>query len=273
MNPSHIYAVKRAISTYAPPLFSAIRYSRQMLHRRRNVRLQSGLTPWKQRFVEKFGFVVQGGPFAGMKFHESSVADAYLPLLTGSYEAETHGFIETALKRVPERIVDVGCDAGYVAVGLALRAPAATVYAFDIRAEARDNCRSLAAANQVAPRVVIGSECTPASLDEICGARSLVFCDCEGYELELLDPVKVPHLKDADIIVELHDFMRTDVAITPTILARFEATHEITVTGITRRSAEEFPSLSVLPQEVRARALHEDRVEYQQWAYLKAKSW
>ena len=183
MNPSHIYAVKRAISTYAPPLFSAIRYSRQVLHRRRNVRLQSGLTPWKQRFVEKFGFVVQGGPFAGMKFHESSVADAYLPLLTGSYEAETHGFIETALKRVPERIVDVGCDAGYVAVGLALRAPAATVYAFDIRAEARDNCRSLAAANQVAPRVVIGSECTPASLDEICGARSLVFCDCEGYEL------------------------------------------------------------------------------------------
>ena len=107
MNPSHVYAVKRAISTYAPPLFSAIRYSRQMLHRR-NVRLQSGLTPWKQRFVEKFGFVVQGGPFAGMKFHESSVADAYLPLLTGSYEAETHGFIETVLKRVPERIVDVG---------------------------------------------------------------------------------------------------------------------------------------------------------------------
>jgi len=89
----------------------------------------------------------------------------------------------------------------------------------------------------------------------------------------LLDPAKVPHLKDADIIVELHDFMRTDVAITPTILARFADTHEITVTGIKRRSAEDFPSLSILPQEVRGRAMHEDRVEYQQWAYLKAKSW
>jgi ribosomal protein L11 methylase PrmA len=217
--------------------------------------------------------VVQGGPFAGMKFHRSSAADAYLPLLTGSYEAETHGFIETALKRAPETIVDVGCDAGYVAVGLALRTAAATVYAFDIRAEARDNCRSLAVDNQVESRIVIGSECTPAKLDTICGTRSLVFCDCEGYELDLLDPAKVPHLKDADIIVELHDFMRTDVAITPTILARFADTHDISLTGITRRSAEEFPSLSVLPQEVRARALHEDRVEYQQWAYLKAKSW
>ncbi len=273
MNPSHVYAVKRAISTYAPPLFSAIRYSRQVLHRRRNGRLQSELMPWKERFIRKFGFVVRGGPFAGLKFHESSVEDAYLPLLTGSYEAETHGFIETALKRAPEKIVDVGCDAGYVAVGLALRAPSATVYAFDIRTEARDNCRSLAVVNDVERRVVIGSECTPAKLDTISGPRSLVFCDCEGYELELLDPAKVPHLKDADIIVELHDFMRTDVAITPTILARFADTHEITVTGIKRRSAEDFPSLSILPQEVRGRAMHEDRVEYQQWAYLKAKSW
>lgn len=58
-----------------------------------------GLTPWKLRFVEKFGFVVQGSPFADVKFHQNSVADAYLPLLTGGYEAETHGFIETALKR------------------------------------------------------------------------------------------------------------------------------------------------------------------------------
>ena len=28
MNPAHVYAVKRAISTYAPALFSAIRYGR-----------------------------------------------------------------------------------------------------------------------------------------------------------------------------------------------------------------------------------------------------
>lgn len=273
MNPSHVFAVKRAISTYAPSLFSAIRYSRRVLHERRNTRLQSELTPAKQRFVEKFDFVVQGGPFAGMKFHRSSAEDAYLPLLSGSYEAEIHGFIETALKRGPVRIADVGCDAGYIAVGLAMRDIAATVFAFDIRAEARDNCRKLAAANQVDARVFVGEECTPEKLDTICGRRALVFCDCEGYELELLDPARAPNLKDSDIIIELHDFMRTDVAITPTILARFEETHEIEVTGIKPRSAEDFPSVKVLPANVRARALHEDRVEYQQWAYLKAKSW
>jgi hypothetical protein len=272
MNPSQIHAVKRAVSAYAPALFSAIRYSRLALHRRRNVRLQTALTPWKESFIRKFNFVVQSGPFAGMKFHRSDAASAYLPLLIGSYEAETHAFIETALARAPKTIVDVGCDAGYVAVGLALRAPAADVLAFDTRAKARSECRSLASLNQVQDRIVIGGECTPERLNEACSDRALVFCDCEGYELELLDPGKAPHLKNSDIIVELHDFMRIDIAITPEILSRFADTHDIAVTGVKHRSVEDFPCLSVLPREVRARALHEDRVQYQQWAYLKAKN-
>lgn len=273
MNPSHVYAVKRAISTYAPALFSAIRYGRSVAHRRRNVRLQSRLTPWKEAFVRKFGSVIQGGPFAGMIFHRRELANVYLPLLTGSYEAEIHGFIETALQRGPKVIADVGCEDGFVAVGLALRAPAAKVFAFDILGIARDQCRELARLNNVEDRVIVGGECTPETLSAICNERSLVFSDCESYELELLDPGKVPALKHSDIIVELHDFMRTDVAITPTVLARFEATHDITVTGLKRRSADDFPSLAMLPKEVRAQALHEDRVEYQQWAYLKAKNW
>ena len=273
MNPAHVYAVKRAISTYAPALFSAIRYGRSVAHRRRNVRLQSKLTPWKEAFVRKFGSVVQGGPFAGMTFHARDLSTVYLPLLTGSYEAEIHGFIETALARGPKVIADVGCEDGFVAVGLALRAPQAKVYAFDILSIARDQCSELAALNKVEDRVIVGGECTPETLSTICSGRSLVFSDCESYELELLDPDKVPALKNADIIVELHDFMRTDVAITPTVLARFEATHDITLTGLKRRSADDFPSLAMLPKEVRAQALHEDRVEYQQWAYLKAKNW
>ncbi len=272
MNSSRIYAVKRAVSTYAPALFSAIRDSRLALHRRRNVRLQTALTPWKESFIRKFNFVVQSGPFAGMKFHRSDAVNACLPLLIGSYEAETHAFIETALTRAPKVIVDVGCDAGYVAVGLALRAPAAAVLAFDIREKARRECRSLASLNQVQDRIVIDGECTPERLNEACSDRALVFCDCEGYELKLLDPGKAPHLKNSDIIVELYDFMRTDIAITPEILSRFAETHDITVTGVKRRSVEDFPCLSVLPRDVRARALHEDRVQHRQWAYLKAKN-
>ena len=121
MDPLRIQAIKRAVSSYAPPLFWAIRHSRRIIHRERNHRLQATLTPWKAKFIRDFGFVVQSGPFTGMTFHSSAVADVYLPLLIGSYEAETHGFIESALAREPTVIIDVGCEAGFVAVGLALR--------------------------------------------------------------------------------------------------------------------------------------------------------
>jgi len=264
--------IKRALSSYAPPVFRAIRQSRRILHARRNSRLQARLLPWKEKFIARHGFVVQGGPFAGMTFHKSSPEQAYLPLLTGSYEAETHPFIEAALKRDPSTIVDVGCEAGYVAVGLARRAPAAKVIGFDIDPAMRDKCRTLAAANGVGDRVMIENACTPARLDELCAGRTLVFCDCEGYEYELLDPAKAPNLKHADIIVELHDFMRIDVDITASITARFAATHDIELVGIAPRAAGQFPSVSALPDAVRAEALQENRVAYQQWAFLRAKT-
>jgi ribosomal protein L11 methylase PrmA len=234
--------------------------------------LQATLTPWKAKFIRDFGFVVQSGPFAGMTFHSSAAADAYLPLLTGGYEAETHGFIESALARQPTVIIDVGCEAGYVAVGLALRAPSATVFGFDIDASARAKSKALASLNHVADRVIVESECTPQRLNDLCVGRPLVFCDCEGYEVELLDPEKAPHLKTADIIVELHDFMRTDIDITPTILSRFAATHDIAIAGVTGRSPGDYACLAEFPEQARAQALHEDRISYQQWAFLRAKA-
>lgn len=272
MRTSHIQLIKRAVSSYAPPLFRAIRHSRRVLHEQRNSRLQARLLPWKAKFIERHGFVVQGGPFAGMAFHPCAPEQAYLPLLTGSYEAETHGFIEAALARHPATIVDVGCEAGYVAVGLARRAPWARVVGFDIDPAMRERCRALASANGVDDRLAVENDCTPARLDALCVGPALVFCDCEGYEYELLDPAKVPHLRHADIIVELHDFMRIDVDITAAIVARFEPTHDIEVVGISPRSIGEFPSLDALPSALRAEALQENRVPYQQWAFLRARA-
>jgi hypothetical protein len=234
--------------------------------------LQAALTPWKAKFIRDFGFVVQDGPFKGMTFHDSLVADTYLPLLIGSYEAEIHGFIETTLRRNPTVVINVGCEAGYVAVGLALRAPSSTVFGFDIDASARAKCRSLAILNHVEERVVVDGECTPQRLEALCVGRPLVFSDCEGYELDLPDPDKVPHLKEADIIVELHDFLRIDIDITPTILSRFAATHDITVARVAPRSAGDYPCLTAFPKRVRAQALHEDRISYQQWAFLRSKA-
>jgi SAM-dependent methyltransferase len=272
MRPSHIQSLKRTLSTYAPPVFRAVRESRRFIHRQRNKRIQDELTPWKSHFIQEFGFTVQGGPFKGMTFHSSAPYDAYLPLLVGCYEAETHAFIESALARKPSVIIDVGCEAGYVAVGLALRARSTPVYGFDIEPQARAKCRALAEINGVGNQVVVEDACTPDRLQSLCDARPLVFSDCEGYEFDLLDPQKVPGLKQADIIVELHDFLRIDVDITPSVLQRFSGTHDISLAGVMPRSPSDFPCLTGLPEHIRANAMHEDRIPYQQWAFLKSKA-
>jgi hypothetical protein len=176
MHHSRLHTTKRVLARYTPALFRLIRASRRRLHARRNARLQGALTGWKAQFIERFDFVIQAGPFGGMQFHRSATADADLPLLIGSDEAETHGFTEQALAREPR------------------------------------------------------------------------------------------------IIVELHEFMRTDVAITPTVLARFSDTHDIQIASVGGRSAADYRCLDIFPGHIRARALHEDRVQYQQWAYLKARS-
>lgn len=274
MTPTRVQNVKRALSRYAPGLFQIIRSSRRSLHARNALRLQASLTQWKARFIADHQFVVQSGPFAGLKWHPSRPEEAYLPLLVGSYEQEIHGFLETALSRAPALIVDVGCEAGFVAVGLALRALKAKVIGFDIDPQARDKCRALVERNQVGDRVVVEEACTPAALDQLCETpRVLVFCDCEGFEYELLDPSLAPRLKTADIIVELHDFMRLDVDITPTLVSRFSATHEIAIHGVSGRDPARYPCLDTMPEAVRRRAIREDRVSYQQWAYLKAKAY
>ncbi len=102
-------------------------------------------------------------------------------------------------------VVDIGCDEGYYAVGMAMRLPRARVYAFDINSQAQHDCAQMAVLNNVQDRVVIGGECTWEGLQQLLKPGDLVICDCEGCEAALMDPAKAPALARAFLIVELHD--------------------------------------------------------------------
>ena len=95
----------------------------------------------------------------------------------------------------------------------------------DVDSRARDLCITLAKVNNLAERVVIEGECTHDRLNTLIKGRTLIICDCEGCELQLLDPLLAPGLKNTDLLIELHDMI--DPAITPTIRCRFSETHEI----------------------------------------------
>jgi hypothetical protein len=165
-------------------------------------------------FAAWHGLTVSGGPFAGLAYPDAG-ATSLVPKLLGVYERELQPAIEAAIAAGPEAIVNVGAADGYYAVGLARRCPAATVIAYEADAGQRALLARVAAANGVELEIRGTAERLPPD-------AALVIMDCEGCEAALLVPEP---LRAATVIVELHDF------VTPgdPILARFAATHEVTV--------------------------------------------
>lgn len=229
-------------------------------------RLAQRLRPVEEAVVSANGLEVQSGPFRGMKYINRAMGSALLPKLLGSYEAELHGAIEKAILKQFARVVNIGCGEGYYAVGLARRVPHARVWAFDTDGAARAACRKLAELNGVADRVHIEGACGPEELRKLTAEPTLVVCDCEGYEMELLAAANFSQPHACEIIVELHDSM--DATISQTILGRFSATHEAKVFEQTARDLRAYPGLHNLTAEQQRLGVEEFRPAGIRWAYF-----
>jgi hypothetical protein len=142
--------------------------------------------------------------------------------------------------------------------------------AFDIDAEARSRCASLAALNGVSERVSVAGECDHATLRAFPSEGVALLSDCEGAEKALLDPVAVPALRGWRMLVELHDFI--DPSISDTILARFADTHEIEIIEGQDRSDERPPELEFMGTRQLAAVLGERRPGPMRWANLRPRS-
>ena len=222
------------------------------------------------RLIKKqHGLCVQQGPFAGMAYVDEATCSTLAPKLIGSYEAELQPALAEIVATDYTTIIDVGCAEGYYAVGLALKMPRAKVYAFDIDAPARALCKEMARLNFVADRVFVEEACTHSRLRELIDERTLVVCDCEGCEFELLRPEIVSELNKTDLLVELHDFI--DPRIKSTLVSRFEQTHDISIIATKERVAADYEALAGLSAQSQVFALAELRGADMEWAFMRSK--
>jgi hypothetical protein len=211
---------------------------------------------------------VAGGPFAGMRYRNTDPAHRPTTKLLGAYESELHPYLATAVAAQPRFVVNIGCAEGYYSVGLALALPAAEIRAYDLSNRARRECAATAEDNGVRSRVRLGAGCGFAELAP-ADERTLVLCDIEGGECELLDPEIAPGLRRATMIVELHDFLRPGT--TALLFERFQTTHRIVVIDAVRRDRACYPALDRWTREDAVLALDEARAidgkpVHQRWA-------
>lgn len=268
--------LRSVLARRAPRLLALIRAVRN--HRRFARQYRAFQRELAHRLWPDGDIRVLAGPFAGMRYIEATVHGCIAPHWIGSAECELHDDIETLIARRPMQVVNVGSAEGYYAVGLAKRLPHARVAAFDVDPFARAALRRLAALNRVRDRLEIGGWCLHAALEALCSrTKTLIVCDIEGGEYELLDPARVPSLRGADILVELHaatDARPMSVETGEMIMRdRFAATHDIVVRRTEPRRVETWRSAvdGRLDDVTLAAAIDERRGGPQAWLVMPTR--
>lgn len=268
--------IGRRLAKLAPGPFSRLlawRQRRQITRFERRI----GLPAIVKAYTDLYPLRVLHGPFREMRYVPRAAGSAFIPKLLGSYELELHGVLQGIIKIDYQIVVDVGCAEGYYAVGLARTLSEACVYAFDTDEKARELCAAMARENDVAGRVKVRGACQTATLNDLLDttAHTLIVCDCEGYEYDLLRPDIVPGLQTVDMLIELHELNSHDgyrFASSEEFLRCFEPTHDITVIRAQDRNHAAYKELEFLPVEQRQLALNEFRLSGQQWAFLKSRA-
>lgn len=228
------------------------------------------------RFVKRYGWKVQSGPFAGQLISAPGEARTYglFPTLIGSYEAELHSIVEHIIGSDYKQVVDIGAASGYYVIGFAQRMENTHVVGFEADPNTRPLCEENARLNGVAERVAIYGKCTIQELNEKLLEGAFILCDCDGCEADLLRPDLVCVLKTCDILLELHDHI--EPGTTEAILGRFSETHDIEPIPEEERNPTDYPILGFLSPKNQYIVLDERRNPGRNsemlWVFMTRKS-
>jgi hypothetical protein len=191
--------------------------------------------------VHHGGLKVRTGPFAGMVIPNRASEGCFVPKLLGCYEAELHPVIDHIRDRGYSSVVNIGCAEGYYAVGLARLLPNGRIWAYDTDEKARTVCALVAEENSVSDRITFAGTFGHRDFEGFPAGDTVVICDIEGAECDLLDPEKAPALAGFDIQVELHN--RFEAPFNQELLERFSSTHDIRKILPSTRNIEAYPEL------------------------------
>lgn len=219
---------------------------------------------------------VLSGPFNGLIYFDEIVWGPITPKWLGSYEMELAEIIGDIVAQNYETILDIGCAEGYYAVGLAWRLPNARVLAYDADFLSRRQTRRLARMNNVQDRIDVRGYCGNREIERRVTPSTLVVCDIEGCERDLLDPLLSPALLKVDLLVEVHER-----GLSPSTLEllreRFAQSHLVREVSVATHSARLDSIAKVISgididYGLLMQAVNECRNKGQKWLWFKRQT-
>ncbi len=221
-------------------------------------------------------YEILNGPFKGMRYPSLEITELTLaPKITGSYEMQLIPLIEKITKNNYDHIIDVGSAEGYYGVGFAKLLPQTTVHCYDINNDDLRFSQQMAELNKV-NNITFNNFCSPETLINFnYGKKSLIICDCEGYEMQLFTEHVIQALSSTDILVELHDVINPEIS--STLLKRFSNTHHLTLFNNSNVNFSFLNGLDKLSAAEKAFAVYEHRGGlyqniFMEWAFFSPKN-
>lgn len=229
------------------------------------------------RAISHLKGIVNQGPFKGMQYIDEAHVGFVCHKLTGTYEKEIQHIIEHELKISYDVIIDVGSAEGYYSVGMALFSKVKKVISFEGSKKGRRLQNELIILNNVSDKIVVKEFCDPHLLAEEMSKfdTTLLICDVDGYELELLNNRLNPKLNNTTMIIECHNHCYVNME--SDLVGRFSQTHVIESIAV-RKSADysDYPNPNliyrILPKKYKSFPIMEtERAQEDTWLYLKPK--
>lgn len=218
--------------------------------------------------------IVSDGPFKGMKIDTKvSWGDGGITAkLLGCYELEIADAMATIRGTPFDAVINIGSAEGYYTIGAAMILNTPKVVAVDIDPAALSATRRNAERNGVSDKVdcrgVMSAEELAAFLTEF--PRSLVICDCEGFELDLIVPKVTTAGRQAHFLIECHDFIGQPV--TETLNAALSGSHSVDVISEGARDPNRYDVLRGRDAIDRWLAVCEFRPETMRWIFAAPKA-
>lgn len=241
------------------------------------VRRESGLEAEFKKLVQTIAdeLTVQEGLFAGLRYPQAKAqGSALIPKLLGSYENELHPFFRELPLQQYQVVVDVGCAEGFYLIGLGRLIPDIPLIGIDTDPEALRLVEKMAAVNQVKPeRLQLQQQFCRENLGTTLPKRSLLICDCEGFEATVFSKDNLWLWRDSDLLIECHDFIIPN--ITEKLAGRLKTSHSVTIV----KSVDADEKISIPSSEIfrrarpehRRRLVHECRPNQMYWIVAKQR--
>jgi hypothetical protein len=226
---------------------------------------------YTKKFLDETGYNVVGGPFKGLKYVKEAAGSSYLVKLIGVYEEILHETVISSIKREYTTMIDIGCAEGYYLIGIGKASKETTLIGYDIDKKALALTQELYDINDLSNKLILLDDCSPKDLNSRIDTKTLLICDAEGFENDILDPALVPALLNVQtFIVELHDFVVPHIK--EILTKRFEKTHTIQTIVFKNGNPESYPFLMNIQNKNDLYTILRERGEQEQeWLVIEKR--